>query len=254
MRTIRYNEVLSGVAGLMGFPLKQLTEAEVGLWFEAINESARFAWEYFDWPDLVRLEESVANPETGLVIFELPGAQAPPKILAVYDRDPRSVRNPAAAALQWRVFDAQGVYLTPVGVEDVWVNFKLPFMDYRGLLHQAGVAYPVGSLVYARESEPGAGFERPGDWRRRRGGDPPADPSAWGVREFPYVLSAYVMRAAAAQLLESDGKPQMAQFWRRQAMEQLDIEVQRAVEMDPWAGEYLGPGGGVPRGPRGFRG
>lgn len=213
MTTIDFSNVLFEALQVSGNDRHNISDETFAQFRDFINSRLRVAWEAYDWPDVMRLEELTLVENDGDVTAVLPTEAG--YIMNVYNGNP--LKTTRVRQLPYRLFDyGSGVVLNfPTDPSEVWCEYKLRKPDVLGDLYSPVVQYSVGSQIYF-DSGSGTGSFTPVAGKPHYGNfyncidtaglneNPNTHPLKWEKVEIPYSFSPYLSRAAAADWLHSE--------------------------------------------------
>lgn len=201
MKTTSYKAVRDAVAARMGLDaaVNLLSNQKVVL-AEYITSAVRVGWEFFDWPELIRIEER--TPVDGVVSLTQVGQTEIGQVLGVFTADPRVDDMQLEMAY---VLDVGGLRIPDWdGSSTVWVKFKTVPPEFTATEYAAGTTYAVGDLVfYGKECYRVLSSTT---------GNAPTNATYWAVQELPYFLAEFVKVQAYAETLAEDGQVDKANY------------------------------------------
>lgn len=240
MRTTDFSTILFEALQFSGNDRSVITPRGFSQFRDFINARLRFAWEAFDWPDVVRLQELTVSVNDGDTTAALPANAG--HVLGVYLSNP--LKSTRAVSIPYRLFDyGNGVVLNfPTDPDAAWAEYRLRPPSLTGDLYSNTVFYVIGSQVYF-DSGSGTGTFQPMPGRPYNGnfyncivatnaGETPlTHPAKWQKVEIPYAFSNYLARAAYSDWLRSEMQPDVAQIAEQEAesllVQLIDVVVRQ---------------------------
>jgi hypothetical protein len=212
MRTVTFKSVLHGVArrALGMDPDKDLnaaTAARLTEWIqERYNEGLGHEW----WPELMVVEERAVDATTFVIDAEEASKTPLGEVYSVTTRNPRTTRAPGPLA--WEPIE-DGLQLESTAPATAWVKFRMRPNVWTSVRWAAG-NYTAGTTVY---------YATDGECYLCLANTnvvPGSDATKWQKLDFPYVLSAFVRKAAEADALmdlkqTSRGRAALAEAYER---------------------------------------
>ena len=191
MRTVSFQSVLHGVAARCGLDgvADGLSATDARGYAEYINTAAKYAWEYYPWPEVLQVE--ARTPVEGVIAWE-PGFGT---IIQVTKRHPFSSSNPQP--LKWRIGPA-GVYLLEAREAYVWVVWRAPAPVFGADPHNTGKTYAAGSVVF--RAQDGECYEA----TEATSTAPPG--AAWAKVPMLRILSEAIKAGAYSLTLQEEGQ------------------------------------------------
>lgn len=205
--TVTYKSILHGIVYRMRMdPEFNLPVNLSNALNEYINTAARFAWDYYPWPDLMVITKIEDGDLT-----------VPGDVFGVYAKDPTLVNSTSQARIPHR--DVGAGIILPKKYSKVWIEYRRPFIRYEGNTWAAG-SYTQNTKVYHEDT---------GDYYmalEATTGTPSAS-TDWGRIYFPAILSEYVKAAATAEALRETGQYEQAEIQRRDAVALLNQKIDK---------------------------
>tara|TARA_R100001163_G_scaffold11498_1_gene10505 strand:- start:313 stop:939 length:627 start_codon:yes stop_codon:yes gene_type:complete len=173
---------------------------------EYINTAARFAWDYYPWPDLMVITTAEDNE------FTIPG-----DVFGVYAKDPVTVGQTSQVRIPHR--DVGASIILPNNYDKVWIEYRRPFIRYEGSDWSAGT-YQQNTKVYDAST---------GDYyiALETTSGTPNNSTDWGRIYMPAILSEYIKAAATAEALRETGQYEQAEVQRRDAVALLNQKIDK---------------------------
>lgn len=207
MKTVTYRAVRDAVAARMGLDaaVNLLANQKVVL-AEYIASAVRVGWEFFDWPEVMKIEERM--PVDGVIALNTAGLTEIGQVLDIYWADPREDARERVVGFS---LDESGVIITDRewldnGATTVWVKFKSVPPVFSSADYAAGTAYVPGDVVY---------YNTTGDCYLcilAGSGNLPTNTTYWTRQLLPYFLSEFVKVQAYAETLSEDGQVDKANY------------------------------------------
>lgn len=205
MKTVSYKSVRDAVAARMGLDaaVNLLSNQKVVL-AEYISSAVRLGWEWFDWPELMRVEER--TPASGVISLTQSGQTEISQVSAIFWEDPRVDNREREVEFS---LDDSGILITDRdwldnGSTTVWVRFKAAPPVFSSTEYAAGTAYVAGDVVfYGTECYVALAATT---------GNLPTNATYWVKQDLPYFLSEFVKVQAYAETLSEDGQVDKANY------------------------------------------
>lgn len=226
MRTTDFSTILFEAIQFSGNDRSVITPRGFSQFRDFISARLRFAWESFDWPDLVRLQELTLNENDGDVTASLPAEAG--HILNVYLSNP--LKSTKTLSIPYRLFDyGNGVILNfPTDPTEAWAEYRLRPPALNGDLYSSTQFYSTGVQVYFDSGsstgtfQPQPGKPHYGNFytclsNTNAGESPTTHPAKWSKVEIPYAFSNYLARAAYSDWLRSEMQADVAQVAEQEA-------------------------------------
>lgn len=216
MRTEKYSRYLARMRSLLDVDTFLDSEREQLL--SHFQRNIRWAWEAYDWPELVVTELRVPD---GLGVIELDGGGGDEdigEVFVVWDDDPRSAAGACEVPFQ---LTSEGLQIPRGQYDSVYVEFRVRVPDYYGDDYDSTTTYEVDDQVY---------YPSTGKFYRafsETTGNDPTDQSKWVELEIPYCLFEYVVQASYADQLLALGFNDKARYARVDAQAWLDQETDK---------------------------
>lgn len=213
MTTVDFSTVLFESLQLSGNDRHNISDETFAQFRDFVNSRLRVAWEAYEWPDIMRLDELTLNEVDGDVTAALPTEAG--YIVSVWNGDP--LKSTKVRNLAYRLFDyGSGVVLNfPSDPAEAWCEYRLRKPELTGDPYVSTQVYSVGSQIYF-DSGSGTGSVTPVPGKPHIGNfyvcidtaaagqNPNNFPLKWEKVEIPYSLSPYLAKGAAADWLHSE--------------------------------------------------
>lgn len=205
MKTVSYKSVRDAVAARMGLDaaVNLLANQRVVL-AEYISSAVRVGWEFFDWPEVMAVEER--TPVSGVISLTQAGETEIGQVSGIFWEDPRVDSREREVAFE---LNEDGILITDRdwmdnGSSTVWVRFKTVPPVFSSADYVAGTAYAAGDVVfYGSECYMALSATT---------GNLPTNGTYWARQEMPYFLSEFVKVQAYAETLSEDGQVDKANY------------------------------------------
>lgn len=260
MRREEFISVLSGCAIRRGYDPTELKPNQVAQIVEYINERVEEAWFRFPWPEWKKVEERyfrdplsrTATYNIGDEVFfqgeyyiciraigtssdwdiqsELDKYVAYKQnnkteivdVLGVYKTNPRI--SLYRESIKYSLSD-NGVQVPPDSPNKIWIEFHPPAPKFSSKYWDSTKHYEVGQLTFDEPwNNPNGSGECYQCTSPNRNQQPTNTSSFWKLIPFPKILSTFVQRAVAADLLREDEQIQKADAEEAIADEKLENE------------------------------
>lgn len=215
MRTETYTKYVSRMQALMGVDAANTTE--LAEWRQYFQRNMRYAWDFFEWPEVCETEERVPDAD-GYVALDEQGDEAIGEVLACFDGDPDG--EAAVNAVPYRIVK-DGFKTTPGAYESVWVHFRRQMPEYNAADYGSGTAYAAKSETYYPTT--GRFYES----RVATTGNLPTDEEYWKELPIPRCLFEYVVQASYADALLPQGFAEKSRAMKADARSLLDLEIDK---------------------------
>jgi hypothetical protein len=205
--TVTYKSILHGIVYRMRMdPEFNLPTNLANAINEYINTAARYAWDYYPWPDLMVIVKADTDN------FTIPG-----DVFGIYAKDPTLVGSTSQVPIPFRDVGA-GIVLGKK-YDQIWAEYRRPFLRYEGAAWAAGT-YTQNTKVY---------YEATGDYYMalEETSETPGSHSDWGKIAFPSLLAEYTKAAATAEGLREVGQYEQAEVQKRDASEILTQKIDK---------------------------
>ncbi|RME72852.1 MAG: hypothetical protein D6781_01585 [Verrucomicrobia bacterium] len=227
MRQVTYRSVLEEAFGLLGLTLEEAATNEVTEMTTHVNRRLRLGWEYFPWPELMRLEPraKAGDGSAGWYIpWEASGSEPLGEVFGVYTGDPRT--SPTVSEVGYGLSD-RGVELLPGQVpETPWVSYRLRPVRMTAAQIDGTRGFAAGELGYYAAD---GNVYQAGASGAAVGATPDSDPAAWTLVPFPALLAPYVAYGAYVDFLKGDRAQEKAKLSESDAQALLDEEILKIV-------------------------
>lgn len=224
-RMLAYQKVLHSVARRGGLiPEQDGLEAGIAIQItEGANAAVKYAWEFYDWPELVRWQEmtpvadAAGNPVIPWRSQTALGWQEIGVVLAVHSAEEATCYN----ALSYE--------LRPAGIEilselpdtgTVWVRWRPMPPEFTSTVWDSEVTYPRDSLVY----DPDTGHVYRA-FVEAAAGTVVSNDTIWGLVPIPHILAEPVKAGAEALFLRSEGQYGTATILESAMLSLLEHEI-----------------------------
>lgn len=244
MRTIDFNTVLFEALQLAGQDRNNLdSQPETFYQFrDFANNRFRYAWDAFEWPQLIRVSKLTVNAVSGVNEADFP-ADAD-EILAVYTNNPLSSTN--VKQVQFRIYDngtaRKLVFLS--NPEGAWVEYKIQKPILWGDQYKNDIPYLAGAQVYFDAGDesgklvPSMGKPYKANFynciANTTAGTKPTSVGGnlkWQKVEIPYFMASYLPRAIFSDWLRSEMQLDLANAADQEAEFALTEEIGKITKM-----------------------
>lgn len=217
MRTETYTKFVSRMQALMGVDAANTTE--LAEWRQYFQRNMRYAWDFFEWPEVCEVEERVPDLG-GYIALDEQGHEDIGEVLACFDGDPDG--SDSVGDVPYRIVK-DGLKVTPGEYESVWVYFRRQMPEYNAADYGSGTAYAVGDETYYPTT--GKFYEA----LVATTGNAPTDESYWKELPIPRCLFEYVAQASYADALLPQGFAEKSRAMKADARGLLEIEVDKVA-------------------------
>lgn len=219
-RTSNYSDYLTRICGLMGVDPSTLTAEEDAAVNGFFNRFIRRIWRYDYWTENTIIEQRTPN---GSYFIDYDQASETPigEVFNVWSNSPTGNTYPREVAF---VPQASGIQLVGVtSASDVYVYYRTRLPVFTGADYSASATYSSGTTVYFTTAA-GAGNYYKANASTSAGQSPENTPAKWDIQSIPYSFFEYVVHAAYADWLRSEGQGDKAVQADLQAEELLKDE------------------------------
>jgi hypothetical protein len=274
MRTVTYKSVLDGVFHRDGVTPDDAPTAERTAAIEYIADRFRTAWEYYRWPELIKLEarryrdtwsatsyaagaeiwhadtETYYQAATSATASDIPGTASLWTEITefyryiAYGQTGQTAIEAALSAYDKdpRVHaDAQrlGFKVRPEGIAFDPGAPDVVYLEYRPLATDFGGTLYSATASYAEGDRV---YHAPSMYRvlsaASPGESPDTAPAKYEALEFPYILARAVKYGAYADLLAASGQHDKAAAWEGRFSAELDEQVFQLTTLQGQTGRY----------------
>ena len=219
-RTIPFKRVLHGVwTRTGGDPASQnnLETNAAHAVTEYINEAYKFAWQFYEWPEALTVEQRTFASQ--LVEWEQSGETAMETVLGVSQDDPRL--KAYARPVTFKSGPA-GIYVpSDFASSELWITYRKPAPWFTATEYDGSTSYALGDTVYYATS--GECYE----CIQAGSGNLPTDTDYWTKLDFLAILEAAVKQGARSEWLREEGQESTSTLAQEAMIELLESEILR---------------------------
>jgi hypothetical protein len=219
MRTLKFSNVLNGVAQLSGLDRDSLSTTE----FQRIRDLAdgrlAMCWEGEYWPDTIRVASATVTSTDGVETAPYPTDAG--EILNVSSKNPR--KTTVNTQLGWSIYDdGTNRYIqlrddaTPI-----WLEYRIVRPNLTGSTYKSTSAYSSGDQVYF------SGNFYDANTSVAATESPTASAAKWDIVKIPAIFQVYLIRGVYADYLRSTGNNELALAADRNAESLLMMEADK---------------------------
>jgi len=216
MRTETYTKYISRMQALLGVDAASTTE--LAEWRQYFQRNMRFAWDFFEWPDVCETEEFVPDTNGFIAIEE--GGNAIGEVLAVFDGDPDG--EDAVNDCAFRIVK-DGLRIQPDTYSSVWIYYRRQMPAYDASDYGSGTAYTAGGETYYPTT--GRFYNAIVDTT----GNAPTNEDYWEEAGIPRSLFEYVVGASYADALLPQGFMEKSRAAKADARALLELEIDKVA-------------------------
>lgn len=251
MTSVDFSTILVDALQQTGNDRYNISNETFGQFRDFINTRLRVAWEAYEWPEIMRLEELNLSAFDGDVTASLPTEAG--YIINIYNNDP--LKTTKARQVPYRLFDyGNGVVLNfPTDPDAVWCEYKLRKPELLGEEFDNYASYSYGAQVYfdlgasytdpvgphirlASSNKPSSGNFWNCVEATSPGQTPLSHPNKWERVEIPFSFSPYLAKAAAADWLNSEMQIEASQVAEAMADRTLGNLIDNIARIQRQAG------------------
>lgn len=187
-----------------------------------LNDAVRLAWTWFDWPDIILLEER--TPVSGVISFTQADEEEIFQVIGVFTTENEIISIPYE--LQPGQIELDSTY----DGATAWVRFWPMFPQFSYETYNASTTYAVNDIV----------FYTPNCYKAIAStvGNLPTSTAHWQIQNVPRFLENFISIQAYADLLSEDGQEDKAIAARLRAegtlISEMDNYWLRAGQSRTW--------------------
>ena len=202
MRTLKFENVLNGVAQLSGLDRDSLSTTEFKRIRDLADGRLSMCWEGEFWPDTIRVVSAAVTDTDGVETAPFPTDAG--EILNVSSKNPR--KTTVNTQLGWTIYDDgtdRYVQLRD-DATPIWLEYRIARPDLTGSNYSSTSAYSSGDQVYF------SGNFYDANTSVAETESPTASAAKWDIVKIPAIFQVYLIRGVYADYLRSTGNNELA--------------------------------------------
>lgn len=184
---------------------------------EYINEAYKTAWQFYEWPDALTVEQRTFSSQ--LVEWEQSGQTAIETMIGLHQDDPR--KNDYARPVAWRTAP-EGIYVDKAFESaTLWFTYRAPAPWFTAAEYANSTSYAIGDRVY---------YGTTGECYiniQAGTGNLPTDTDYWTKLDFLAILEAPVKQGARSEWLREEGQDATSTLAEEKMYSLLEDEILR---------------------------
>jgi len=207
-----YSDLLSAICRTAGIEPGRLLTNDSATIRDYINSAMREGWEYYQWPDLMRVtQDTVANIDD----------YATYDLFSINKYDPRDKRYPGPYTFS---VDGAGINIIPdlTSTDTVYLKYRELWYPFAGSAYSASTTYALNEMSYNSTT---------GDYYRSLSAGNIAqsitDIVYWDRREIPAFLFEFIKWSAVAELREAEGQGEKSRALKARAGVSMTLEIEK---------------------------
>jgi hypothetical protein len=210
--TRSYKELLEDICSESGIEPGQLNTQDSLAIRRFINSAMRQFWEYYQWPDLMKIEQTTVANIDNFATYDL---------FMISKEDPRDFRYPQPYTYS---VDSEGINIIDdlATTDTIWLQYRLLFYPFKGDAYLGSTSYALGDMAYDSTT---------GDYYRSlansNSGNAVSNTSFWDRRRIPYFLFDATKIEATSKLLKAQGQQEKELLTTRDAWNALNLEIEK---------------------------
>jgi len=202
MRTLKFSNVLNGIAQLSGLDRDNLSTSEFGRIRDLADGRLAMCWEGEYWPDTIRVSSATVTTTDGVETAPFPTDAG--EILNVSSKNPR--KTTVNTQLGWSIYDDgtdRYVQLRD-DATPIYVEYRIVRPLLTGSTYSSTSTYSSGDQVYFSgnfyDANSSAGVAE----------SPTSASSKWDIVKIPAIFQTYLIRGVYADYLRATGNNELA--------------------------------------------
>lgn len=234
MRTVDFSTILFESLQVAGQDRHSISTQTFAQFRDFANARMRYAWDVFNWPDIVKIVEISPTEVDGVTQYPVPADAE--QVLHVYINNP--LATTVVKELTFRIYQdgdvSKLIFLT--NPTTAFLEYKIARPVISGSAWDSSIPYYVGSQCYFDSgSNTGSVIALPGKPHKGNfyncivnaniGESPFTHPHKWEKVNIPYFLTSYIPRAVLSDWLRSEMQFDLAQATEQEAEFVLGEEI-----------------------------
>jgi len=207
-----YSDLLSAICRTAGIEPGRLLTNDSATIRDYINSAMREGWQYYPWPDLMRVtSDTVANIDN----------YATYDLFSINKYDPRDKRYPGPYTFS---VDGAGINIIPdlTSTDTVYLKYRDLWYPFSGTFYSASTSYSLSQMSYGSST---------GDYYRSLSdsnlGNLITNTVYWDRREIPAFLFEFIKWSAVAELREAEGQGEKSRALKARAGVCMTLEIEK---------------------------
>lgn len=228
MRTLKFSDVVYGVAQLAGLDRDNLPTHFFKQVRDLTNPRLALAWETEHWPDTIRIDELTVTTSSDVSTIAYPSTAG--EILEVYSKNPR--KTTLHSSVGFLLYDDGTDSDTNSGktitvhttTSPLFVEYRISKPQLTGDTYSTSTQYANGAQVYY--STTGHFYTR----KNQSGSESNVSPDTtadWDKILIPKIFENYLIRGIYADYLRANGQPDVAAAEDRNAEGIITLEADK---------------------------